>query len=64
MYQAVYKCRLCGEKFSLKQEIDMPDEKSENYFWTNFCRIPLTRHYCKSGSFGFADFQGFRKSEE
>ncbi len=60
MYQAIYKCRLCGEEFSLEQEMNISDEKYEKYFWTNFCKIPLTKHCCQNGSFGLSDFQGLK----
>ncbi len=63
MYQAIYKCRLCGEEFSLEQDINALDEKYENYLWINFSKIPLTKHSCQDGSLGLADFQGFKKAE-
>lgn len=75
MYQAVYKCRLCSEKFS--DEHYTEDENvaaavavalsvNEN---SQHVRFPYTfhkyrMHYCKDGSYGFSDFQGFKKVEE
>lgn len=62
MYQAICKCRLCGEKFSngeMKNEmlgvfsgrLDVKD-------------YAIKIHNCQDGSFGLADFQGFKKAED
>lgn len=73
MYQAVYKCRLCGEEFrenetkeSKIQTINIPFSINENIKHTEF---PInifkhTIHYCKDGSIGFSEFQGFKKVED
>lgn len=75
MYQAVYKCRLCGEEFFDKK---IKSIKIEDFSITNILaqmeqtvliekpnRADLHRlHNCKDGSCGFADFQGFKKVEE
>lgn len=69
MYQAVYKCRLCGETFSCGKMY------KENEVIKKIVRISIitplfphdngsTAHGCKDGSLGFADFQGFKKIEE
>lgn len=75
MYQAVYKCRLCGEDFFDKK---IKSSKIEDFTITNILTMmeqtvligkpnhaDLHRfHNCKDGSCGFADFQGFKKTEE
>lgn len=58
-YQAIYKCRLCGKEYVAKiiagSEMLITDE-------TEFCSAKMHRvHICDDGSFGLADFQGFRK---
>lgn len=65
MYQAIYKCRLCGEEIQsgqtgqkiAKSEIVYLCVGTSGRYSTND-RIP---HDCKDGSFGVADFQGFKK---
>lgn len=73
MYQAVYKCRLCGEKFGdcmTGEEIaEMANVALSVVGNTNHIKCARniyknTTHSCKGGSYGFADFQGFRKIEE
>lgn len=72
MYHAIYKCRLCGEEFSegnTGEEIArdttillaMRNSTAGALSSTTFTR---TKHNCKDGSFGLADFLGFRKVEE
>ncbi len=72
MYKAIYKCRLCGKIFP-KQEINGKDMEllifdvmhfgstqgdiGANTVWKE------SSHNCPDGSFGIADFQGFKKSE-
>lgn len=72
MYQAAYKCRLCGELFF---DEDIKSENVGNFKITNILSqtkqnlIPNnpneadlhTLHKCRDDSFGFADFQGFKK---
>lgn len=74
MYQAVYKCRLCGEDFFDKK---IKARRIEDFIITNTLaqmeqtvligklnHTDLHRlHNCKDDSFGFADFQGFKKTE-
>lgn len=52
-FRAIYKCRLCGEKFEL------PATGEEV-----LVEMDAETHYCKDGDFGFADFLGFRKIED
>lgn len=72
-YKSIYKCRLCGEVFS-----DGETDKSNARFvctglmmsehlpnrYTGFSSFRNIVHFCKDGSFGFADFQGFEKMNE
>lgn len=74
MYQAVYKCRLCGEDFFDKK---IKASRIEDFIITNTLAqmqqatligkpnyTDLHRlHNCKDGSFGFSDFKGFKKTE-
>jgi len=57
MYQVVYKCRLCGEAFNVYRanRKAVVETLSEN------CHDIWTEHKCKDGSYGIADFQGFKK---
>lgn len=72
-YQAIYKCRLCGEKFVHCETGDLTamaltvalatTGKTEHVR----CNGNLHRHIphnCKDGSYGMADFQGFQKVKE
>lgn len=64
-YCEIYKCRLCGETF---EDVGKINEKMA---FQNITRSviknmdnPITNgfvHNCKDGSFGFADFLGYRK---
>lgn len=62
MYQSVWKCRLCGQRF-----IGLTcysDEETDNVMlnFTNSSYETLrTMHECYGGSKGVADFQGFEK---
>ena len=65
MYQAIYKCRLCGEVFQSGQT-----GKDIAYSETMFLCVGESSQYgqhgkilhnCSDGSFGIADFQGFKK---
>lgn len=64
-YREIYKCRLCGEIF---EDVGKVNEKMafqnitrsviknmDNYITNNLV------HSCTDGSFGFADFLGYRK---
>ena len=73
MCKAIYKCRLCGEEFEdcetgeeLVQVINMALVVTGNTQHVKCARnlYRHTMHYCKDGSFGFADFQGFKKVSE
>lgn len=72
MYQAIYKCRLCGEEFkdcetgeAIAQAIvvaltvkgNTENVRCQRNLYKN------TIHFCQDGAFGLADFQGFKKSE-
>lgn len=73
-YRAIYKCRMCGEEYSgiqvnstiafaatmafgcaAAESFDLPSMNTVIYKTNN--------HECKDGSFGLADFIGFRKLE-
>lgn len=70
MHQAIYKCRLCGELFGLTTEaadkakyITAGLTHSEsNGIWPHLYKRNEA-HNCQDGSFGFGDFQGFKKAE-
>ncbi len=71
MYQAIYKCRLCGEKFRIKNDKLYKEKVAVKKIWKLSINIPYTTndiefeiHRCQDGSLGLADFQGFKKSEE
>lgn len=69
MYNAEYKCRMCGETFT---DFSVEDETTATAITT---MIALNGHYkfryhtftekaihtCHDGSIGYADFVGFRK---
>lgn len=77
-YKAVYKCRLCGERF-YGMTFDTEDN-SIFYAMTNFIAgndlfgmsykkppnviYKAEKHECKDGSYGFADFLGFINVDE
>ncbi len=71
MYQEMYKCRLCGKTF-------VGEELKERYLADIACSLleakdfsthagrnwmKCKKHCCQDGSYGLADFQGFKKSE-
>lgn len=69
-YRATYKCRLCGEAFqnAIIGEAVAQVMTLELATVGNTQNIKCNRdlhkheiHYCDDGSFGFADFQGFKK---
>ena len=69
MYQAIYKCRLCGEIFSkgvTGEDIAKVATESLSIADSTIaiagCALYIrTIHYCQDGSFGLADFLGFMK---
>ncbi len=68
MYQAIYKCRLCGEEFQIgKLYTEKGVLKKVARLSVIIPFVPsdrgYTAHYCQKGCFGIADFQGFKKSE-
>ena len=72
-YRAIYKCRLCGEKFddgrAGKDIVYMAAAvlTVKNHFKPEGCAIGIHRynvHHCSDGSYGFSDFVGFRKVED
>ena len=72
-YRAIYKCRLCGEEFEEGETGDIIAMTCTVALTVNNstkhvrCERNLHRympHHCKDGSYGFADFCGFRKVEE
>lgn len=76
VYRVVYKCRLCGEtdenctlgatRLKLLQLMDEVDTTGDAYLSpTDGIGVhKVSRHYCKDGSMGIADFVGFRFAEE
>lgn len=75
MYQAVYKCRLCGEVGCAEEikAMKIEDFTIENTLAQTEQSVIMGKrkrvnlhvlHHCKDGSRGFADFQGFEKVEE
>lgn len=77
-YRAIYKCRLCGEEFegmSFYENDNSPFyamtvfTSGSNSFAMGYKEPPnilymREQHNCKDGSYGMADFLGFRKVEE
>jgi hypothetical protein len=71
MYQAVYKCRICGgetsgcctdsESTAMREiwnlKVNALSEQSAHPHM-------IETHHCKDGSIGVADFQGFKKIKE
>ena len=74
-YRAIYKCRLCGEEIT---GITMSDKEDVEIQMNNTCafssefftprtahRVSRTNtHRCKDGSYGLAEFVGFKKVED
>lgn len=69
---ATYKCRLCGEQF--QEEATHNGKSAELAVWdlayndadNRESAIVVTehgKHECADGSYGFADFIGFKKKE-
>ena len=77
-YRTIYKCRLCGEEF--EGMIFEENDNSPFYAMVNFLsgndsvemgyREPpniiykAEQHNCDDGSYGFADFVGFKKVDD
>ena len=72
MYQAVYKCRLCGATHADSLISEDEAEKCLKMFERGKMRYKSDsrrndvykykgHYYCKDGSLGIADFQGFKK---
>lgn len=71
-YQAIYKCRLCGEEF-VSASTSNSDVALKNMLnitigceikeWIGNPVTELSMHSCKDGSMGLADFLGFCKVE-
>lgn len=73
-YQAIYKCRLCGEEFSGEKVNETTAFRATIAFGCGAAKsfdIPFMNttiykknmHDCKDGSYGLANLQGFRKVE-
>ena len=71
-WRAIYKCRLCGEIFEdgVTGEgnacaINVALSVNETFYNSNTHSSGhrYVPHFCEDGSFGFADFQGFRMVE-
>lgn len=67
-YRAVYKCRLCGKVFENgitgvghAVAIGVRLTREDNFDVGNVHGSRHITHNCEDGSFGFADYQGFRK---
>lgn len=71
-YTAVYKCRLCGEKFT-SSSIKCSRAKAAGIILSlafgidnNEPQDPTMQniHYCNNGGIGIADFQGWEVKDE
>lgn len=71
-YQAIYKCRLCGEIFAdgitggaIAMAVNVALTVKETFYNANTHSSGqrYMPHNCADGSMGFSDFQGFRKVE-
>ena len=71
--RAIYKCRLCGEEFEDGRagkdisHMAVAVLTVKNHFKPEGCAVGIHRHnvhHCNDGSYGFADFIGFRKVED
>lgn len=73
LFDATYKCRLCGKTFvdsSTGNENLVTDAIFELWtkdkYFPKGCGIGVHRcavHHCPDGSWGMADFQGFKKKD-
>lgn len=71
-YQAIYKCRLCGKEFvhcetgenvAMALTVALAVNGSTEHVRYNGNLHRHLAHNCVDGSFGYADFCGFRKVE-
>lgn len=70
---AIYKCRLCGKEVKTVHTGNWGAEKITFSFILNDLSLQDSvhgpriyqqgMHYCEDGSFGFADFLGFKMEE-
>lgn len=67
-YQAIYKCRLCGEEYGSARTSAKIARSETAMIVVDGLGIYGTRlhsmHNCNDGSYGMADFQGFRKVDK
>lgn len=69
-YQAIYKCRMCGEyDFGCKAGeiivIRCMHQVTKGFDSRELLCPSITEmHYCEDGSYGLADFQGFKKVDD
>lgn len=72
-YREIYKCRLCGEKFEDGRTgrdtayMGCAVLAAKEHFKPEGCAIGVHRHnthVCDDGSYGFADFVGFKKVDD
>lgn len=71
-YQAIYKCRLCGEEFEDYRTSErnariitcmLGIEQSYKHDELNLLGHRHICHFCDDGSYGFSDFIGYKKVE-
>lgn len=75
LYHQIYGCRMCGEEFcpvttfgenaalnNMCSCINKGNGVAENYAMPYSATL-YDVHHCKDGSFGVADFIGYRKDE-
>ena len=66
-YKAIYKCRLCGERYEdgitgdsmAIMAVSTLTVKEHGPIGIHLRNV----HNCKDGSYGLSDFQGFKKEE-
>ena len=65
MHNAIYRCRSCHKKYSIK----LTNEESIAFDNATFKNEDCAKvadskilHRCKNGAFGVADLQGFKRS--
>lgn len=73
-YRAIYKCRLCGKNFDdgtvNKQQlasngtVAIAVNGNADNAMKESALFRYSVHCCDDGSFGFSDFQGFKKVEK
>lgn len=69
MYYGIYKCRICGQTYTRcgTANKNLVIEKFIDLINGNDLNKPnvdlYDMHSCENGSFGLADFQGFKKDE-